>query len=359
MPKVPRIPDKETLNAMGFDLPDGGLALYQDIIKNLRISDEQIAINKFIIHNLPYGLDNNLVNRIIYYRGRGALFYVPEIERFKFLPFCMSSDGNKSIDEYGRWLVIQPLVFNGKAQATGNKEEVWIPGMKRNVVYDIQFEEDITPEMFDSSAVILNGYSQQLPQNLIPRQQLTDQLIRVEAMMIPFMRTALANSSGTSTLRVNSEDEQAQAQIASDSIMAAALTGKKWIPVTAPLDFQDLNNQGGRGLVTDYMEAMQSIDNFRSMLHGIKSGGVFQKKAHMLQDEAELNSGMNTAELILYDEYWQYQKFCDVANSVFGLGLWTELNPGLFGTMGIDPISYTPDTAAENTEPQGVTENAE
>lgn len=359
MPKGPRIPDIETLIAMGFDRADGGLALYQDIIKNLRIADEQIAINKFIIHNLPYGLDNNLINRIIYYRGRGALFYVPEIDRFKFLPFCMSSQDGKSIDEYGRWLVIQPLVFNGKAQATGGKEEVWIPGMRRNVVYDIQFEEDITPEIYDSSAVILNGYSQQLPQNLIPRQQLTDQLIRVEAMMIPFMRTALANSTGTNTLRVNSEDEQAQAQIASDSIMAAALTGKKWIPVTAPLDFQDLNNQGGRGVVTEYMEAMQSLDNFRSTLHGIKSGGIFQKKAHMLEMEAEQNSGMNTAELVLYDEFWQYQKFCDVANSIFGLGLWVELNPGLFGTMSIDPTSYTPDTAAENTEPQGVTENAE
>ena len=45
-----------------------------DIKKNLRIMDEQNAVNRYTWYNLPKGLSGQLIERILYYRGQGMLF---------------------------------------------------------------------------------------------------------------------------------------------------------------------------------------------------------------------------------------------------------------------------------------------
>ena len=79
--------------------------------KLLRIMDEQDAINSIKWYNLPNGLDSNLIERILFYRGQGMFFYMPTDERFYFLPYAL--DG--TIDVYGRFVDVTPLPFNGTA----------------------------------------------------------------------------------------------------------------------------------------------------------------------------------------------------------------------------------------------------
>ena len=74
MANKPFLPDKQTLQAMGY-INSTLDSLYTNNIARLRIMDEQVAVNKIIIHNLPLELSNNLVWRIIYYKGQGCLFY--------------------------------------------------------------------------------------------------------------------------------------------------------------------------------------------------------------------------------------------------------------------------------------------
>lgn len=47
--------------------------LKSDIKRQLRILDEQNAVNRFTWYNLPPELDGNLIERILFYRGQGAL----------------------------------------------------------------------------------------------------------------------------------------------------------------------------------------------------------------------------------------------------------------------------------------------
>ena len=67
----------------GLPIKMGGspCALKEDVRKILRIIDEQDAINRFKWYNLPDGLDGQLLERILYYRGQGAFFYM-EAEDF-------------------------------------------------------------------------------------------------------------------------------------------------------------------------------------------------------------------------------------------------------------------------------------
>jgi hypothetical protein len=74
---------------------------------------------------------------------------------------------------------------------------------------------------------------------------------------------------------------------------------------------------------------MQSLDNFRLSLYGLDNGGLFQKKSHMLEAEQEMNTG--TVGLVMQDGLTIRQKFCDIVNSLFGLGVWCEISENVIG----------------------------
>lgn len=67
---------------------------------------------------------------------------------------------------------------------------------------------------------------------------------------------------------------------------------------------------------------MQSFDNLRLSGYGIDNGGLFEKKAHELQTEADINGG--PVGLVLQDGLTIRQNFCIIANSIWGLGIWCE-----------------------------------
>ena len=58
-----------------------------DIKKQLRIVDEQNAVNRFTWYNLPEGLNARLLERILYYKGQGAMFFLKD--KFYFLPYAL------------------------------------------------------------------------------------------------------------------------------------------------------------------------------------------------------------------------------------------------------------------------------
>ena len=290
-----------------------------DIKKQLRIVDEQNAINSGTWYNLPEGLNSRLIERILYYRGQGAFFKLAD--KFYFLPYAL--DG--TIDVYGRYESITPLPFNGTAKTEG---EPWIRGLSFKPIYDVQLVEDFidkSPEhitnFLDHSCVLLKDYTEQQAQTNISRQILNDPIIDLEAECLPFMRTALLNATGIQGFRVHDADEVSNVKAASISINNAAISGEKYIAVVGDIDFQDLTN-GDVAKAEEFLMAMQSVDNYRLSLHGLDSGGIFQKKSHMLQSEQDMNAG--NIGLVMRDRVQNRQDFCNIVNSIFGLGIWYE-----------------------------------
>lgn len=319
--------------------------------KLLRIIDEQDAINSFKWYNLPNGLSGNLIERILYYKGQGMFFYMEANDQFYFLPYAL--DG--TIDVYGRFTDVTPLPFNGTSDdgKEGKKAKPWITGLTRKCIYDIKLDALKVNDLLES-CVLLHDYSQQMSQTNISRQVLNDPLLDVMADCIPFMRTALLNSTGVAGMRVQSEDEQANVDAASRSIQRAALDGQKWIPIVGKIDFQDLAS-GDVAKSEEFLLAMQSLDNYRLSLHGLDNGGLFQKQSHILQAEQAMNQGK--ASLVMQDKLFHRQHFCDVVNSIWGLGIWCEpaetainADMDMDGTiMNDDPetVSHEPDQNVE------------
>ena len=182
-----RMTDKELLTMAGIreksSKCDAESPLKVNIRKQLRIIDEQDAINRFTWYNLPEGLNSKLLERVLYFRGQGMFFKMND--KFYFLPYAL--DGG--IDLYGRFEEVTPLPFNG---STSNKEEPIIKGLTYSPVYDVVLPEDFIDaegkpdtiklmEKLDKSCVLLKDYTEQISQTNIPRQQLQDPLLDIMA----------------------------------------------------------------------------------------------------------------------------------------------------------------------------------
>lgn len=316
-------------------MTEGKCTLKADIKKQLRILDEQNAVNRYTWYNLPKGLSSELIERVLYYRGQGALFRLQD--KFYFLPYALSAPKDSvGIDCYGRFTGITPLPFNGTAGGDG-KDKPWIQGLTFKPIYDAVDPMDFadkTPEeilsFIDSSCILLHDYTPQISQTNIPRQMLQDPLLDLMSECMPYMRTALMNSTGVMGLRISNEVEQPEVDRLSESLNVAALTGKKYVGITGDLEFQELTG-GEVAKSEEFLLAMQALDNYRLSLYGLDNGGLFQKKSHMLQAEQEMNAG-NTG-LVAEDGLRNRQKFCDIFNSIFA----TEID----NLMGVMPSECT------------------
>lgn len=330
--------------------------------------DRQNAINCFTWYNLPSGITPELVERILYYRGTGGMFfYMREIDKFLFLPYAL--DG--TIDVYGRYNTVTPLPFNGTASANKDgKEEPWITGLLRDVVYEAEIPEDYidmeTGEILvdkilktqDTKCVLLKDYTEGISQVNESRYSLQQPILDVMSDLIPFARTSLLNGTGVNGMRVGDQSESANVELASQAVNQAALNGKKWVPITAQLELQELTT-GSTVKPEEYFLALQSLDNFRLSLYGLDNGGLFQKQSHMLQAEQEVNQG--NVGLILRDRLNKRQQFCTIVNSIWGLNIWCEISETVIGVDtngdGVMGTNEDKQSNASNTQQGGTDTN--
>lgn len=296
--------------------------LKPDIKRILRIVDEQDAVNRYHWDNLPSGITSQELERMIYYKGQLCFFYFPELDRFFFMPYAL--DG--TIDFYGRFNTIHPVPYTDGSEKTDSDEfkrkSDLLSAMKLDVQYDVvDLAEEITYDKLTKTAVLLHDYTKQNGQLITSRQIVNDPLLDVEAEMIPFLRTALIAATGIKGVRVGDADQSQNVAEGSRSMVNGALKGDPWIPIVGNLDFQELTNNAA-GSADQFLLAMQSIDNLRLSTMGLENGGLFEKKAHLLQTENDVNQA--NVGLVLNDGLLIRQHFCDIVNSLWGLSMWVE-----------------------------------
>lgn len=299
-----------------------------DIKKQLRIVDEQDAVNRYTWYNLPEGLNGRLMERILYYRGQAMMFYLND--KFYFLPYALAGD----IDVYGRFNKVTPLPFNGTA-TDGKPQNPWIQGLEFDPIYDVQLPEDFMDKsqeeimnFLEKSCVIFKDYTEQIAQTNIPRQIINDPVLDLMSDCFPFMRTALLNSTGVKGMRVGTESESANVYAANSALEKAALEGAVNVPIVGNVNFQELTS-GTTGKAEEFLLAMQSLDNYRLSLYGLDNGGLFQKKSHVLEAEQEMNTG--NVGLVMNDGLTYRQQQCIIANSIWGTNMWVEVSEPVIG----------------------------
>lgn len=349
------LPNLEAVIGMGIN-PKTGLPikmggnkcmLKEDIKKFLRLIDEQDAVNRYVWYNLPANITSQELEKWIYYKGQLCFFYDEKLDQFFFSSYAL--DG--TIDPYGRYNQIHPLPLSGGTDGKGSNnvkpiESYW-QNKKLKCVYGIKMPDQLKTEDLSKCCVLLHDYTKQLSQQIIPRVNVNDPLLDTMAECIPFMRTALISGSGIKGVRVNDADQADSVNDASRGLLDAALTGKPWVAMLGNVEFQELTD-GAVIKAEEYMQSMQSLDNLRLSGYGIDNGGLFSKKAHELQTEADMNGG--PVGLVMQDGLSIRQNFCNIVNSIWNLGIWCEPAENIMGadTNG-DGVIYDRNEGGEHS----------
>lgn len=315
--------------------------LKEDIKKALRIQDEQDAVNRYVWYNLPANITSQELERMLYYKGQLCFFYDKDLEEFYFMPYAL--DG--TIDFYGRYNTIHPVPMTSGTEDKNSKAQAqYLSEKKLKCIYGI----DLTgkADVFNST-VLLHDYSKQLSQTIIPRVTVNEPVLDMMAEVLPMARTNMIASSGIKGVRVQDADQQQNVADGSRSLLNASLSGDPWVPIIGNIDFQELTDNA-TGKNQDYFLALQSMDNFRLSLYGIDNGGLFEKKAHELQSEADINGG--PVGLVMQDGLSIRQNFCNIVNSIWGIGVWCEPAENIMGAdINGDGLMYDRDSAGEHT----------
>ena len=328
------LPDIKTLFQAGID-PKTGLPirfgggckalLKENVKKFLRLVDEQDAVNRYVWYNLPTNITSQELERMLYYKGQLCFFYDKNLEGFYFMPYAL--DG--TIDFYGRYNTIHPVPMTSGTDDKGSKAQAqYLAALKLKCVYGMKLPEELKEEDFTESTVLLHDYTKQLAQTIIPRVSVNEPILDVMSECIPFMRTSLLASTGVKGVRVNDADQADSVADGNRGLENGALTGNPFVPVIGNVDFQELTD-GQVAKSEEYMLAMQSLDNLRLSGYGIDNGGLFEKKAHELQTEADINGG--PVGLVMQDGLSIRQNFCNIVNSIWNLGIWCEPAQNIMG----------------------------
>ena len=338
----------------GLPLKMGACTTKEDIKKFIRLIDEQDAVNRYTWYNLPCNITSQELERMLYYKGQLCFFYMKDLDQFYFMPYAL--DG--TIDFYGRYNKVHPVPMTSGTDDKGDKAQAQLLSqIKLKCVYGMKLPEELTIEDLDESCVLLHDYTKQLSQTIIPRVTVNDPLLDVEAECIPFLRTALVAGTGIKGIRVQDADQADAVHDASRGMLLSALRAEPFVAMIGNVQFQELTD-GALLKAEEYMMAMQSLDNLRLSGYGLENGGLFEKKAHLLNAENEVNQ--SNVGLVYQDGLSIRQNFCNIVNSIWNLGIWCE--PSQNETMvdyDGDGVLYDNDDDGTNTgtESEGGIEN--
>ena len=316
----PAVFDIDTLIQAGIN-PKTGLPMKfggrrcstkEDIKRAIRKNDEQIFVNRYTWYNLPMNLTGAELERMLYYKGQLAFFYLKDLDEFYFMPYAL--DG--TIDFYGRYNTIHPVpMTSGTDDKAGKAQAEYLSNIKLNCVYGIKLPEELKEEDLYNSAVLLHDYSKQLSQTVIPTQQINDPIIDLEAECMPYLRTALLMGTGVKGVRVADADQADSVREGSRSMINAATQADPFVPITGAIEFQELTN-GNVAKSQEFLMAMQSIYNFRLGLHGVRNGGLFEKSQYVNNSQTDMNYAGGDIGLTLQDGLNIRQNFCNIVNSL-------------------------------------------
>lgn len=333
--KDPFIANMKPVTAAGINPKTGGpndAVTNRDIKgkmkKVLKKVDVCTATNRYVWYNLPCDLTSQELERLIYYRDTLVFFYDELSDKFYFMIPVL--DGESGLDFYGRWNGCQPIPYVWGKEKTSKEVTEYLSKIHLKCVYGIKQYEDLEYDDLTKSGVILHDSTREMdPNNSTSRCATNEPLIDLMSECPAYMRTSMINSCGTRGLKVEDADQKSEVTDVSRGIQEAALEGDPFVAITSRIELQELADKGV-AKSEEFMLAMQSLDNLRLSTYGIDNGGLFEKKSYMNYGEANVNGG--PVGMALQDGLSIRQEFCNIVNSIWGIGIWCEINECLTNT---------------------------
>lgn len=323
---------KEINDALGIELCSR-FALKEEIKDIIKRKDEIQAISRYKWENLPFGsLNSQGLERLIYLRYKLVGWKLPDSDN----EFLITPYAEGGLDFYGQASYCTPVPTatgsddkfdknSGFAEEDYNRQKSFFDNTKLKMVYSDNQLEESDESAQDKIGIVLFDYTRGLGNTACPRAQEANNLIDVEANFIPYVNTAAINSTGVKALKTTGSAATAikNAEAANNAMRNAAMQGNTIIPVLANMSTEQLANDSV-GKTSEFMQGMQSIDNFRLSRLGISAGSMFEKNSHLLESEEENTESVE--KMILDDGLKNRQNFAELFNKVFGTNIIVSLN---------------------------------
>lgn len=282
------------------------------------------TIERFKWLNLPPELPSDIIERILYFRFKGAMFKAND--KYFFLPFALKDE----IDSYGRYIGITPVLFTGQWKVSNGKftEDIaFISGKKYKVIYDLPSEKPELDELdqieYSDHAVMLTDSSLEVSQDYTPMEYLIRPFIEQMVDILVLVNIDLITSAKVFYVIAKDENQKTAIMQEFNNLDQRILNGQRVVVVTSAVELKELTGKSTKDS-SRYFQSYQSLDNLRKDIIGISNGGTFMKQEHTTEAETEMNTTSSSS--VLNNALRMRKEFCRIVNKVFELDIDVELN---------------------------------
>lgn len=297
---------------------------YGDLFDIMRHQNFTETIERYMWTNLPFGLTQDIIERVLFFRGKGVMYFNDKVGKFQFLPFAL----NGKIDEYGRYSRVNTLPFTGVDSDVKNKKAQPLVYENLEIVYDLPYSEDTIKKINDGRVVgiILNDNSLEISQQPVIRYNFVKPVLHMLATLMQIINTAMFGNADHSLLQVTNESELESINLQINAINQDILHGLRFTPIIGTLPITPIKTSNTANL-EGLFGTFNSLTNFLKSITGVANAGVFDKKAHLLQEEQRLN-GSNSDD-IYYNGLRLRQEFCLLCQAYYKYPTWCESKRGM------------------------------
>ena len=298
---------------------------YDSLYAIMRQQNMIETLERYMWTNIPFGLTADLIERLLFFRGKGVFYFNDKVEKFQFLPFAL----NGVIDEYGRFTSCNTLPFTGVDQVEEvgkkSKSKKMLNAVYENlpIVYDLPYNEEMIKGIRERKVVgiILNDNSLAVSQQPVIRSNYVKPVLHMLSTLMQIINTAMYGNADHNLIQIENEGELDSINEQIEAINFDILRGKRFTPIVGKLPINPIKTSNTANL-EGLFETFNSLTNFLKSITGIANSGVFDKKAHLLQEEQKLN-GSNSDD-IYYNGLRLRQEFCLMIQAYYGYPIWCQ-----------------------------------
>ena len=327
---------------------------YDSLFAIMREQNMVETLERYMWTNVPFGLTQDLIERLLFFRGKGIFYFNDKVDKFQFLPFAL----NGNIDEYGRYMKCNTLPFTGMDEVPKNgKAKKLQPVVYEDleIVYDIPYNEEMVKNARKRKTVgiVLNDNSLAISQQPIIRSNYVRPVLHMMATLMQIINTAMYGNADHNLIQVQNESELESINQQINAINFDILKGRRFTPVVGELPITPIKTSNTANL-EGLFGTFNSLTNFLKSITGVANAGVFDKKAHLLQEEQRLN-GSNSDD-IYYNGLRLRQEFCIMVQAYYGYPVWCESKRGMSEAQSENMMTgetTDPDNTQYNDNPGG------
>lgn len=298
---------------------------YDSLFTIMREQNKIETIERYMWVNVPFGLTADIIERLLFYRGKGVFYFNDKVGKFQFLPFAL----NGVIDEYGRYTKCNTLPFTGvDTEEKKKKKAQSLVYEDLEIVYDLPYDEETFQKINEKKTfgIILNDSSLSISQQPVIRFNYVKPVLHMMATLMQIINTAMFGNADHNLLQIENEGELESVQTQISAINQDILNGNRFTPIVGKLPITPLKTTNSADL-EGLFNTFNSLNNFLKSITGVANAGVFDKKAHLLQDEQRLNG--SNADDVYYNGLRLRQEFCLMVQAYYQYPIWCESKRGM------------------------------